>query len=377
MTNGRSEDETPAAAAGPAPAERPAPAPPHPDAQPTPAEASAGPAADPAFGAAAGHGQREGITRTVRLVALLVALAVAAVAVVTTLVLTGPPSRQDLLEQAGLIGKRELLVGVKDDQPGIGWQDPQTKVFSGFDIDIALMIASDLGFRPNEVKFIPIQSEDRSRMQAGGKIVDLVIASYSVTAEREASDQVTFSAPYLETEQSVLTRVDHRRVDTLFDLAGERVCTLATSTSAARASLAGATLVRKLGIGECEKELLEGRIDAITTDAAILAGLVNRNREKLRLYDVGDEASEFYGVNTGDSEALRDLVNLTLYQSLTDPDDRRWEDAFDRHLRPEQPAAGDQPVAVDQQPDVKEVEVRRWPWETLARAPRSVAATVR
>ena len=35
--------------------------------------------------------------------------------------------------------------------------------------------------------------------------VKLVIASYSITAEREAKAGVTFSAPYLYTEQSVLT----------------------------------------------------------------------------------------------------------------------------------------------------------------------------
>src|SRR5690606_31354260 len=100
-----------------------------------------------------------------------------------------------------------------------------------FDIDIARMIAADLGFDESDVRFVEIQNEDRSRMRADdGEYVDLVVATYSATDKREQNRKVSFSEPYLETEQSVVTLKDHPPVLSLTELVGERVCTLSTST---------------------------------------------------------------------------------------------------------------------------------------------------
>ncbi|MFK3984082.1 transporter substrate-binding domain-containing protein [Micromonospora sp. NPDC050397] len=327
--------------------------------------------------------RRASVARGVRLVAVLLSIVVAVAAIITTVVLTGPPSQRDLLRDAGIIGKQELLVGVKDDQPGIAQLDPKTGVFSGFDIDVAWMIAADLGFRQDAVRFLAIESEDRAKMQArtdDGRFVtvDLVIASYSITEERERLTGVSFSAPYLTTEQSVITRWDHEGpVDTLDDLRDKPVCSLSTATSESAASRAGVRLVSKKRISECVDVLLAGQVEAVTTDAAILAGFVAKYPQQLRHHDIGLDPTEKYGVNTGENEALRDLVNLSLHDSLTDPADRRWEDAFERHLRPEQPVNLPQQVAVAQQPNVEEVEVRRWPWETAAIRPWTVSATDR
>jgi glutamate transport system substrate-binding protein len=92
------------------------------------------------------------------------------------------------------------------------------------------MVAADLGFRRSEVRFLSIESEDRARRQAtdvdGRRItVDLVIASYSITPAREADAAVSFSVPYLSTEQSVVTLTGHQPVSTLEDLRGKKVCT--------------------------------------------------------------------------------------------------------------------------------------------------------
>ncbi|MEN3360973.1 MAG: hypothetical protein V7637_4955 [Mycobacteriales bacterium] len=68
-------------------------------------------------------------------------------------------------------------------------------------------------------------------------------------------------------------------------------------------------------------------------------------------------------MNVGPNEALRTLVNLALYRSWHDPGDRRWEDAFERDLRPLQVDSPDQDVAIDQQPEVSKPAVREWPWQ--------------
>lgn len=301
-------------------------------------------------------------------VVLVVVVAGAAGAVVVSRV--GPPSRQELMERAGLIGKRQLLIGVKDDQPGLALRDPQTGQFTGFDIDMAYLVAADLGFRRSEVTLLPIESEDRSKMQARTDsdrfvTVDLVVATYSITPQREALPLVSFSAPYLYTEQSVITRADHPSVQSLDDLRGRPVCTIATTTSQEPLDDAGVQRVSRQQITECVDALVRGEVDAVETDAAILAGFVNADPEHLRHHDIGLAIQEAYGINTGGNEELRDLVNLALYESRHDPADQRWEDAFDRYLRPEQPANLPQQVAVDQQPTVAKVAVRQWPWERV------------
>ncbi|HET8661731.1 MAG TPA: transporter substrate-binding domain-containing protein [Micromonosporaceae bacterium] len=279
----------------------------------------------------------------------------------------GPPSRQQLMKDARLSDKSVLLVGVKDDVPGIALRDTAGR-YTGFDIDIAYMVAADLGFRPDEVRFLPIEPEDRPKMQARDDnefvTVDLVISTFSITKEREDLDLVSFSAPYLRTEQSVVTRKGHANVQTLEDLAGEKVCTLGTSTSQSEAAKAGAQLSGKNRLSECIDGLLRGAYAAVTTDAAMLAGFVAKYPNKLQHHDIGLAKEEAWGINTGGVEALRTLVNLSLYNSFHNPDDRRWEDAFNRHLREIQPVSLPQQVAVDEQPEVAEVKVRQWPWDT-------------
>jgi glutamate transport system substrate-binding protein len=306
--------------------------------------------------------------RVLRLVAVVVVLALAAVAVVAIVVVAGPPSKEDLLRQAGLIGKPVLLIGVKDDVPGVSLRDPNTGVFSGFDIEIAYMVAADLGFRRSDVRFLPIETEDRPKMQArdGDQFVevDLVIATYSITEEREKLPRVSFSAAYLETEQSVVTRRGHPPVQALEDLRGKDVCSLGTSTSQSAAAKAGAVVVGKNRLSECVDGLRKDVFEAVTTDAAQLAGFVYQDPQGLQHHDIGLDAQERWGVNTGGNEPLRSLVNLSLYNSLHDPRDQRWEEAYDRFLRPEQHNSLPQPIAAGRQPtDVPKVRLRQWPWE--------------
>lgn len=320
-------------------------------------------------------------SRQIRLVALTVALTLLVAAMVPIVLGLGPPTRDQLMEQAGMKGKRELLIGVKDDQPGVAQALPGGG-WRGFDIDIAYLIGAHLEFERSQILLLPIESEDRARRQAfhNGRFVtvDLVIASYSITEERE-KEGATFSAPYLHTEQSVVTLAgDTGPVSSLEDLRARKVCTLTTSTSQARLRGVGAEAVGRNKISECVQELYDGKVDAVTTDAAILAGFVSgdrgdnpfptflRNPRPLRHWDIGSSPQEKWGVNTGPNKALRDLVDLALHASARDKKDRTWENAYDANLRWQQEFNLPQPVAEEQQPDPRKVEVRQWPWERFA-----------
>jgi glutamate transport system substrate-binding protein len=306
----------------------------------------------------------------VRLAALGLALVLAIGVALGGLLVGGPPSVAQLRAQAGVDGWTELTVGVKDDQPGVARRDPDSGVWSGFDIEIAYMIAEDLGFRRGEVRFYAMESEDRARMQAtdadGRRVpVHLVIASYSVTPAREEIPGVNFSAPYLYTEQSVVTLAGHAPISSLDDMQGQTVCTLSTSTSESAPKQAGATVVRRNRVSECFDELRRKKVDAVSTDAAILAGYKHRYPTEFAHWDLGMDATEAWGVNVGENEALRKLVDLTLYRSLKDPADDRWETAYDEHFATALASNDRTPIAQAQQPDVRRPDVRQLPWESV------------
>jgi glutamate transport system substrate-binding protein len=283
----------------------------------------------------------------------------------------GPPSVADLRAEAGVDTWTELAIGVKDDQPGTAFLD-ENGVWSGFDIEIAYMIAEDLGFRRSDVRFYGLESEDRARMQAtmpGGTRrvpVKMVIASYSITPARKAMAGVRFSAPYLYTEQSVLTlKGKHAKVSTMADLKDERVCSLSTSTSATALDNAGATVFSRNRMRECIADLRQRKVDAISTDAAILAGFKDRLPDEFDHWDLGLDPTEAWGVNVGENPALETLVNLTLYRSLNDPKDTRWEEAYERNLQSETKRNGITPIAIAEQPQVDKPNVRELPWEDV------------
>lgn len=302
----------------------------------------------------------------------------AAVGVVIILVLgfswvrlfqVGPPSVEDLRRAAGIDEWTTLPIGVKDDQYGLAYRDVHGN-WSGFDIDIAYMVAEDLGFRRDEVRFYGIESEDRARMEATDAKrnpveVKLVIASYSITKEREDAPNVMFTDSYLHTEQSVVTLPGHDRVASLEEFKDKKVCSLASSTSATAAEKAGATLVRRNRVGQCFEELDKGAVDAITTDAVILGGYVATFPGKYKHWDLGLDVTEAWGVSVGDNVALRDLVNLTLYRSYVDPKDSRWEEAYNRNILPEVAKNVDVPLARATQPLPRRPNIRELPWEEI------------
>src|SRR3954454_7064855 len=60
------------------------------------------------------------------------------------------------LNQAGSIN-----VGVKFDQPGIGFKKPGSDSPEGFDVEIAKIIAAKLGIEPSKIKWTETVSKNR------------------------------------------------------------------------------------------------------------------------------------------------------------------------------------------------------------------------
>ncbi|WP_432417580.1 hypothetical protein [Actinoplanes solisilvae] len=161
-------------------------------------------------------------------------------------------------------------------------------------------------------------------------------------------------------------RGKYPRLPTIADLSGKRVCSIAASTSLeAPSNVRTIKVVPRNKISQCIDDLRAGRVDAVTTDAAILAGYKARFRNDFDHWDVGLDPIEAYGVNVGENPALQKLVNLTLYRSYVDPKDSRWEEAYDRNFQSEVEANDKAPIAVAEQPRVTRPDIREQPWEDV------------
>jgi glutamate transport system substrate-binding protein len=221
----------------------------------------------------------------------------------------------------------KVVIGVKFDQPGVGEKDPATGELSGFDIEIAKLIAEALGLSEDDIEFKETVSANREPFLKAGT-VDLVIASYSITDDRRKV--VSQAGPYYETGQQLLVRADDSSINGPDDLGGKKVCSVTGSTSIK-------TVQEKYGAEpapfstytECVQQLLNNSVDAVTTDGAILLGYASKQPDDLKV--VGDPFSqERYGIGFayGDTQ-MCEFLRDTLQEIF---DDGGWAKAFSETL---------------------------------------------
>jgi glutamate transport system substrate-binding protein len=231
----------------------------------------------------------------------------------------------------GIISRDRLRVGVKFDVPLFGFQDPETKKLSGFDIEIARAIAADLfpkqASPDDKIDYVEALSKNREGLLQNDT-VDLVISTYTINDARK--QLVDFAGPYYVAGQDFLTKrsdIDSGAFRGVADANSRRVCSVTGSTSLANLRAAAPktdTSITKDKYSECFESLQRGEVDAMTTDDVILLGLTQRHPE------FGLTGNPFHtepygiGIRKDDIE-MRRLVNRVL-QSMFD--DGRWAEAF-------------------------------------------------
>lgn len=246
--------------------------------------------------------------------------------------LEGSPTFERITERDG------ITVGVKNDQPGLGYQDAATDERSGFDVEIAQWIAASLGFDADQITYETIPSANREQALVNGDI-DYYVGTYSITDSRK--QQIDFAGPYLITGQGLLVAADNDDITSPDELAGKIVCSVTGSTPLQRIrdEYSPGDTVEYDTYSQCIDQLLSGSVDAITTDQAILAGYVAQRPDELKI--AGETFSEErYGVGLekGDT-ALKDHIN-----SLFNDGGDVWTALFDRNLAPAG-IEGEQPTA--------------------------------
>ncbi|HVW42700.1 MAG TPA: glutamate ABC transporter substrate-binding protein [Amycolatopsis sp.] len=231
---------------------------------------------------------------------------------------------------AKIKSKGGITIGVKDDQPGLGLKDLTTGQYSGFDIEIAKMVAAGLGYDPTKITYKVVDSSAREAAISNGD-VDYYVGTYTINDKRK--QQVSFAGPYFQAGQDLLVRKDDNSITGPQSLKGKKVCSVTGSTPIQRVRDQGLTepqnIVEFQKYSQCVEKLGTKEVDAVTTDDAILKGYAAQDPDTLKV--VGKPFSqEPYGIGLNkDDSALRNKIDDLLQASI---DNGTWQKIYNSTL---------------------------------------------
>ena len=215
-----------------------------------------------------------------------------------------------------------LRVGIKFDQPGLGLQEGAN--YTGFDVEVANYIGQQLG---RGVQFSEAPTPQRETLLRTDQ-VDMIVATYSITDERK--QQVSFAGPYLIAGQDLLVRENETAITGPETLEGKTLCSVRGSTPAQRVQKEhpGVQLQEYDTYSNCVEELVNGTVDAVTTDDVILAGYAAQPQFSGKVKLGGNPFSqENLGVGVQkDNEQLCNQVTDALKQMI---DSGAWQQKVD------------------------------------------------
>jgi glutamate transport system substrate-binding protein len=227
---------------------------------------------------------------------------------------------------AELAAAGEVTIGTKFDQPGFGELNPATNEPEGFDVEVAKIIADELGIAEDGITWVETVSANREPFIQEGR-VDYVVATYTINDDRK--EVVDFAGPYYQAGQDIMVAAGNPLgIEGPDDLAGTTTCSVEGSTPAEniRTNYPDAELTLFDVYSKCAEALKNGQVDSVTTDNVILLGIIAKDPESFELVD-NPFTEEPYGIGVtlGDDE-FRSFINDVLEESF---EDGRWAQAWD------------------------------------------------
>lgn len=218
-----------------------------------------------------------------------------------------------------------LEVGVDQNTRMFSAPNPDTRVLEGFDIDVAREVAEAIFGDPNRVRLRVIPPGQRLDVLVNRK-VDMVVHTLTITCDRW--QQVDFSSGYLEDSLRLLVP-KNSPVKSLEDLAGQYVCVSKNTTPERRVAESKARVYEVADRTDCLVALQEGRVAAVHTNAALLAGLAEQD-PLLKMVGESDlnEVSAI-AVPKGETDFVR-FLNATIERMKSDG---TWQRMYDRWFR--------------------------------------------
>lgn len=221
-----------------------------------------------------------------------------------------------------------VRIGIKFDQPLFGVDTPSG--VEGFDAEIAKLMVEGIfrdGDPESHIEFTEAVSANREPFLQNDE-VDMVIATYTMNEERD--QVVDFAGPYYTTGQQLMVPEGNPEgIQTPEDLnTGDlTTCSVEGSTSLQNfLELApDADIITFDTYSRCAEAMNDGRVDATTTDGAILFGLIDQFGG---FEVVGEEFSnEPYGVGIPEGATdLRLYLNERICQIQQNGE---WDEAYE------------------------------------------------
>lgn len=230
----------------------------------------------------------------------------------------------------------KVVIGVKEDQPNLGYFDNVTQERSGFDVDMARWVAASLGLDEDQITYKAIASANREQAIVNGDI-DYYVGTYSINDKRK--NDIDFAGPYFITGQGLLVQQGATDYQALEELAGKTVCSATGSTPIQNIKENFPEIkTQEFDLySACVENLNNGQVDAVTTDQAILIGYAAQNPGKLMVTSGPLLTEEQYGIGLPKGD---DVLRAHINEMLTDGGDV-WTKIFDKNL-------GDSGITVDQ-----------------------------
>ncbi len=227
---------------------------------------------------------------------------------------------------ADLAAAGEVTIGTKFDQPGFGLLNPSTNEPEGFDVEVARILADELGIPEDGISWVETVSANREPFIQEGR-VDFVVAPYTINDDRK--EVVDFAGPYYQAGQDIMVAAGNPLgIEGPDSLAGTTTCSVEGSTPAEniRTNYPDAEITLFDVYSNCSEALKNGQVDSVTTDNVILLGIIAQDPESFELVD-NPFTEEPYGIGVqkGDDD-FRSFVNDVLEAAY---EDGRWAQAWD------------------------------------------------
>jgi glutamate transport system substrate-binding protein len=214
-----------------------------------------------------------------------------------------------------IVAEDELVVAIRSDVPLISFKG-QDGSYHGFNIDVAEDLVSRLGKR---IRWLEIKAGDQLTVLTEGR-ADLVFAHMSITPERKKV--IDFAGPYHVDFQDIAVRpAEKDAIRDVRDLKGRKICWVRGTNIAQRIveeRRVAAIPVEAPDYDVCLQMIKDGRIDAISTNSQILAGLLTKPGVDLHLVGATfNEQRTAIGLRKGDVDGCEEL-NRAITQMYQD-----------------------------------------------------------
>jgi polar amino acid transport system substrate-binding protein len=254
--------------------------------------------------------------------------------------LPGPNALPAGSTMARIKARGRLIAGVSADTLLLGSRNPITGAIEGFDIDMLKAVSTAIFGSPDKIELRVISSAQRIPVLQDGS-VDIVARNMTINCDRW--NDIAFSTEYYRAGQKVMVPLNST-AQGLADLSGKRVCAPAASTSldALRRFPKVIAVPADTHTG-CLVMFQEGKVDAITGDDTVLAGMAAQD-PYAKVTKEQAFTKEPYGLGMKkDTKDLVHFVNAVLEKMRTDG---QWKASYDHWLAPDLGPAPAPPKAV-------------------------------